>query len=443
MFAKSLTFKGKVKDKNTKRAIVKVRIDVCYTQVRLRRNHLACKAKLENFNQNEAIAYLFKNSIFDVLEVKRNYPDVATDYAKIRMEETGVLPKEGWIIIRTNRVHYAELFEHRLENVAHTDAEGYFSFQSPKNLPQKLKFVKPPHPKDINGWGYFDEESIWLSQSELHLIIEMEAANYMIEESDMIGLLKDWKGYRYAEDHLPKYPPHYLLNNLVSSKNQAKRKQITACTFIEALLTQAWHQKYHNVALTQEEHQQLVGPLAPFHWYPTNEEDLKQETFFGLISISIKKKFALPPPNIPNQPPKSQTYIEKKKQWYISQLWFQRQATTTSKSKMDALSKEMERESFFIVDVHSSTGRKLILEASKKLDIEGVCLRDLDSLKSKNNNLIIEKTAKAIISPNKTSSWVQKIDSINAQKPSLKKTIAVRSARLKICNLKWSAAAVL
>lgn len=422
--------------------IADVRVDLYETWV-IPHSDLKYWQYKEDFRNSSApFGRLVDGEEYRVLEVIRNFMHNNQPLAlvKVRVETSLWQKHEGWIVARDGDSYYANLISRSSFDVARTNNLGQFKVTYNDAAPVKLRFVKEA---DASGRGYFDGESSW-GQAPSYYKVTMQAADYMIKESEILVLLPDWEGYVYSAAWAANYPNEYYLgsdhDDLRGYDLDEPTGQEIACnSFTQALITEAWFRRYpqlrwsfdnwrgHIIVNVWDSTANTVG----FDPYGPMAETLQGD---GTVTMSVPVDI-----NDGRLPPR----------WSLVQGWSTWAPTSANGQSADAGT--IAGHSFIVVDCQPDTGKLLTLEANSGYDLNGVGFRRI-------GNISNEKVSE-IITPNRDRLWIEKevvtwdetlttygrsAEAFTA--PTCNPIVTVNPigiVRLKVYDLKWSGAEVL
>lgn len=476
---------GKVVSSDNQQPIEGIEIQLYYNKIEVLAKSLPLKDSHENFKNARTLLNLRKGHEGLVLDAIWSKTKTGGDFVKISI--AGFV---GWIRVATDaRDIKAKIYPVRVpipndQNL--TGKEGKFSLRCSYKIPHKLRFVKllGTAQENPNGDGYFDAESAWFTPPQTSLVSEMEPASFMVEESEIISLLKKFKKYTYGG---PNYPDTFYMNSPGFTISQPTAKKIDCNSLTEALIFEAWRKRYGNsVQISSAEHKVYMNYQKVWDWGEQENQKWKiSGNPFGSIKICIDKDFAVDEKVYDALCPGNNQRL----QWLLVQGWSTWNSDQDKIKPYDSGGNELETNApnidhykisgqnnlgghnFFIVDVHPQSRRVLELESNLKsssLKTNGTSIRWLGNLSNPDSQFSMfsgkqrEIIRNGIVSPNlrnekeegkKNILWVQKIrgkcsdikDHYDAPVTTIDSETNGKSicyTRLKVCNLKWSNAII-
>ncbi|MEO1517702.1 MAG: hypothetical protein AAFV95_21950 [Bacteroidota bacterium] len=419
---------GQAIDKATGAALANVRVDIYWTELRVT-TALKCWEDANGYTTPGApTTNLSTTTDYMVLEVIRDYNGTDNDLTKIKVTSPHWVKEEGWCIIRSGSTYYGHLSSVSTQNITRTNSQGEFSIASYHLKKVKLRFVKEA---DVNGNGYFDFETPWIQPPDFTLA-KMESSDYLIKEEDIIDLLPDWEDHAYG--WTPKYPAGYHIKTLGINENNSDT--IACNTFTEAIILQAWKNKYPTLNWDIDMHNtyMIIASWLNETTNPTSDFDE-----FGPVTIAVDGDGTVKPAikvditsNIPPPP------------WCVTEGWSN---WAPYYDANDGKVKGISGHSVFIVDYHPGSKKLLVLEANESgtYSLDGVGFRYLGNIEDNKDG--------GNITPNKDHIWIEKLnmtwkdfkdryDALSDPDNSIDSTNpnSMGIARLKVYDLKWSAA---
>ncbi|MEO0896683.1 MAG: hypothetical protein AAFY71_09820 [Bacteroidota bacterium] len=437
----SFSISGKVElASNTHIPISGVSVQAFGTKVEILKDNLVCKPSLENFRESETHKRLDQGDSYEVLKVVRGYDGKQNHFAQLQFPDGSV----GWIVYQWNEESYGRLFSDPASSKTWTDSEGEFSLNTETSSPVILRFVKSPADSDTEGKGYFDAYSRIISEPKDDLQIGMEAANYMVEEKDILALLPDWKDYSYGGP--AKAPKGYMVDKIW---NRTSQNKIACNTFTEALLFEAWERKYgkhkdFRVSLSQHREYMINNRALDFYQNEAGEW-IANGDVFGPVNLLVEKGIALSMERaIGDWEDTDYPDMVRKRSWLTCQGWSKWDPDCYYDEQDDLYrlkAKSVSGHNYMIVSISEDEEKVLSLESNLAYRINGVGIRYLGDLSKRKDDLMKDGQ----INPNKDAHWTQKIDWKLAdikekhKDGDVNKTAkSLAYAQLKVCNLNWA-----
>ncbi len=418
-----------------------VRVDL-YQTLLIPSQDLKYWAQMEDYkNPAVALGTLPSGQVCDVLEINRNFVDNKhnLDLVHVSWVNNEAQTLQGWIVTRDGATYYAGLATDSLKSATKTDANGKFHVDYYKAMPIKLRFVKEA---DAQGNGYFDGEGAW-GKVPNYSRIEMQAADHMIKEADIIALLPDWVNYVYSDAWNANYPSNYYLgedNEKLRKYHLTEVAKLEICcnAFTQALITEAWFLRYPELRWS---YSNWEGHTIPNVW------DAQKDQFasdpFGPMTETLRSDGKVTMSTLVDiskgQPPP---------RWSLIQGWAVWAPTTKDHQTAEAGS--ISGHSFIIVDYHPGTGSVLTIEANhaeKKYKLNGVGSRGIGNVSTQLRNGVITPNVDRVWIEKGTPTWQQTTAAYNKLADPDHNPYGLINplgiVRLKVYDLQWSGAEML
>ncbi|HUV31423.1 MAG TPA: hypothetical protein VMY05_10090 [Acidobacteriota bacterium] len=363
------------------------------------------------------------------------------DYVKIRSEN---LPyDEGWVCSRWRDTadkdhHTAVLYDTRIkDNAVKTDNKGQFSIRI-EDQPDQLYRVRTVLQNHFDGESARKLPAV--EKGKNPAVISMTHCDGIIEESDITRWLSEFEGWTYGLNVVPRYPAGWHIHDLVQYQNAAgdfvsslkaappKSTQNGCNSFVEALLIQAWREKFG--ATFGWDNDKHMTVMIPNRWDDTEPPAGGQFDptidLYGPVTLAIgeddddvRMAIGVASDRIP--PP-----------WTVVQAWWKWNPTRVPPAEpgKPPTATDIGGHCFIIVDVHPETQRVLMLESNVPSKLNGPGFREAGHL---DNFLEGDQ-----VNPNKDDKfWWERVTVFDWKK--FTATFPVnrrRMARLKVNNLR-------